>query len=110
MTAQQTPHVLPDVTAAIINNGIAGQAGLNPGEDPIYRELGEDESVFPYVNIIAARAEDKDNKVYQKIIEAYHSEEIEKAISEDTNGGQVLSVLSDDELQTTFKELKEISK
>lgn len=106
MVAQQTPHVLPDVTAAVINNGVAGQAGLSPGEDPIFRELGEDDSVFPYVNIIAARAEDKDNETYKKIIEAYHTEEVEKAITEDTKGGQKLVILSDDQLKTTFEDLK----
>lgn len=110
MTAQQTPHVLPDVVAAIINNGIAGQAGLNPGEDPIYREVAEDENAYPYVNIIAARAEDKDNEVYKKIIELYHTEEIEKAISEDTNGGQFMTILTDEELQKSFEDLKVISK
>lgn len=110
MTAQQTPHVLPDVVAAIINNGIAGQAGLNPGEDPIYREVAEDENAYPYVNIIAARAEDKDNEVYQKIIELYHTEEIEKAIQADTNGGQLMTILTDEELQKSFEDLKAISK
>lgn len=110
MTAQQTPQVLPDVVAAVINNGIAGQAGLNPGEDPIYRELAEDESVYPYVNIIAARAEDKDHEVYQKIIELYHTEEIEKAIKDDTNGGQLMTILTDEALQKTFEDLKVQSK
>lgn len=110
MTAQQTPHVLPDVVAAIINNGIAGQAGLNPGEDPIYHEVAEDENAYPYVNIIAARAEDKDNEVYKKIIELYHTEEIEKAISEDTNGGQFMTILTDEQLQKSFEDLKVISK
>ena len=38
MAAQQTPRVLPDVTASIINNGVAGQAGFSPGEDPIFKE------------------------------------------------------------------------
>ncbi|MEO4051965.1 MetQ/NlpA family ABC transporter substrate-binding protein [Solibacillus sp. CAU 1738] len=106
MVAQQTPHVLPDVAAAVINNGIAGQAGLSPGEDPIYRELAEDDSVFPYVNIIAARAEDIDNATYKKIIELYHSEEIEKVITEDTNGGSKLVILTDEQLKTTFEDLK----
>src|SRR6185312_4915718 len=62
MTAQQTPRVLPDVTAAIINNGVAGQAGFSPGEDPIFRESGDDESIYPYVNLIAASGKEKDNQ------------------------------------------------
>lgn len=106
MVAQQTPHVLPDVTAAVINNGVAGQAGLSPGDDPIYRELAEDDNVFPYVNIIAARAEDKENETYKKIIEAYYTEEVEKAITEDTKGGQKLVILTEEQLQTTFEDLK----
>ena len=106
MTAQQTPHVLPDVVAAVINNGIAAQAGLNPGEDPIFQESAENESAYPYVNIIAGRAEDKDNEVYKKIVEAYHSVEVEKAIEEEYKGGQFMTVLSDEELQKTFEDLK----
>src|SRR5699024_7347272 len=69
MTAQQTPRVLPDVTAAVINNGIAGQAGFSPAEDPIFRESGDDESIYPYINLIAVKEEEKDNEVYQKIVE-----------------------------------------
>lgn len=110
MTAQQTPQVLPDVVAAIINNGIAAQAGLNPGEDPIFQESAENESAYPYVNIIAARAEDKDNEVYKKIVELYHTEEVKKAIDEEFKGGQFMTVLTDEELQKTFEDLKALSK
>ena len=31
--AQQTPRVLKDVAASVINNGVAGQAGLDPAKD-----------------------------------------------------------------------------
>ena len=110
MTAQQTPQVLPDVVAAIINNGIAAQAGLNPGEDPIFQESAENESAYPYINIIAARAEDKDNEIYKRIVELYHTEEVEKAINEEFKGGQFMTVLTDEELQKTFEDLKVISK
>ena len=110
MTAQQTPQVLPDVIAAVINNGIAAQAGLNPGKDPIFQESAESESAYPYVNIIAARAEDKDNEVYQKIVELYHTEEVRKAIDEEFKGGQFMTVLTDEELEKTFEDLKAISK
>ncbi len=62
MVAQQTPRVLPDVAASIINNGIAGQAGFSPGEDPIYKESSEEDSSHPYVNIIAANQKTKITK------------------------------------------------
>lgn len=107
MVAQQTPRVLPDVAAAIINNGIAGQAGFSPGEDPIYKESSDEDSSHPYVNIIAAKAEDKDNKTFKRLVELYQEEDIEKAIEEDTKGGSYLVKLSQDELDEAFAKFAE---
>lgn len=106
MTAQQTPRVLPDVTASVINNGVAGQAGFEPANDSIYRESGEDESVYPYANLIAAREEDKDNEVYKRIVELYQEEDIGKILEEDTNGGSFLMSLTDEEIEEVFTDLK----
>lgn len=106
MTAQQTPRVLPDVAASVINNGIAGQAGFEPAEDAIFRESADDENIYPYVNLIAARAEDKDNEVYKRIVELYQEPDIEQAILDDTNGGSVLVVLSDEDIEQLFEDLK----
>jgi D-methionine transport system substrate-binding protein len=105
MVAQQTPRVLPDVTAAIINNGVAGQAGFSPGEDPIFKESGDNESTYPYVNIIAARAKDKNNETFKRIVELYQEDDIKNAVTEDTKGGSFLVVLSQEELNKTFKNL-----
>ncbi|WP_210471402.1 MetQ/NlpA family ABC transporter substrate-binding protein [Sporosarcina sp. 6E9] len=105
MVAQQTPRVLPDVTAAIINNGIAGQAGFSPGEDPIFRETGDDESIHPYVNIIAASAKEKDNKTFKRIVELYQEEDIAQAVEEDTKGGSYLINLTQDEIDKVFEGL-----
>ncbi|PAV31659.1 methionine ABC transporter substrate-binding protein [Virgibacillus profundi] len=106
MTAQQTPRVLPDVTASVINNGVAGQAGFSPGEDPIFIEDANGEATHPYVNIIAARAEDKDNETYKRIVELYQEKDIEQAIKEDTNGGSFLVKLTQEELDKAFEQLK----
>lgn len=106
MTAQQTPRVLPDVAASVINNGVAGQAGFSPAEDPIFRESADDESIYPYVNLIAAKAEDKDNEVYKRIIELYQESDVEEAIAEDTNGGSILINLTDEEIEKVFNDLK----
>ncbi|MCM3087922.1 MetQ/NlpA family ABC transporter substrate-binding protein [Bhargavaea ginsengi] len=106
MTAQQTPRVLPDVAASVINNGVAGQAGFSPKEDAIFVEDETDENVHPYVNIIAARGEDKDNETYKRIAELYQEEDIAEAIKEDTNDGSILVELSQEELDKAFEELK----
>lgn len=106
MTAQQTPRVLPDVDASVINNGVAGQAGFSPKEDAIFVEDETDENVHPYVNIIAARGEDKENETYKRIAELYQEEDIAEAIKEDTNDGSILVELSQDELDKAFEELK----
>ncbi|MBE1553348.1 MetQ/NlpA family ABC transporter substrate-binding protein [Sporosarcina limicola] len=106
MSAQQTPRVLPDVAASIINNGVAGQAGFSPGEDPILKEKDADESIHPYINIIAARAEDKDNKTYKRIVELYQEADIEKVIKDDTNGGSYLVKLTQDQLDAAFADLQ----
>ncbi|WP_399630000.1 MetQ/NlpA family ABC transporter substrate-binding protein [Sporosarcina sp. SG10008] len=106
MVAQQTPRILPDVTAAIINNGIAGQAGFSPGEDPLFRESSDDESIYPYVNLIVASGKEKNNKTFKRIVELYQEEDIEKAIEEDTKGGSYLIKLTQEEIDTVFEDLK----
>lgn len=105
IVAQQTPRVLPDVAASVINNGVAGQAGFDPVNDPIYVEDGNDPNTLPYVNIFAARAEDKDNEIYQKLVELYHEEEVVKAVQADTNGGSMVVELSKEELLEQFSGL-----
>lgn len=105
IVAQQTPRVLPDVAASVINNGVAGQAGFDPVKDPIYLEDSSDENTLPYVNIFAARSADKNNEIYQRIIELYHEEDVKKAVEADTNGGSVVVDISKKELLKVYKGL-----
>lgn len=77
VVAAQTPRVLPDVAASIINNGVAVEAGLVPVDDSIYIEGAESK---PYINIIAAQEKDKDNKTYKKIVELYQKDDVAEHI------------------------------
>lgn len=86
LAAGQTPRVLPDVDASIINNGIAVDAGLYPLEDAIFHE---DETATPYINIIASTEDDKDNETYLKIAEIYQSDKVKELIIEDSNGNSI---------------------
>ncbi|WP_061809601.1 MetQ/NlpA family ABC transporter substrate-binding protein [Rossellomorea vietnamensis] len=77
VVAAQTPRVLPDVAASIINNGVAVEAGLVPVDDSIYIEGAESK---PFINIIAAQEKDKDNKTYKKIVELYQEDDVAEHI------------------------------
>ncbi|GGG25779.1 lipoprotein [Lysinibacillus alkalisoli] len=107
MVAQQTPRALEDVTLSIINNGIAGQAGFDPLKDPIYLEDAESEEAQPYVNIFAAKAADKDNKVLQRIVELYHDQAVIDEVQKETAGGSIVVERTGAELEKVLKDLQE---
>lgn len=77
-----------EVTAAFINGGNAFTAGLNPNKDTIYVEEIDmnSEEINRLKNLIAARTADVDNEVYQKIVEAYHTDEVAKTLEDAYDG------------------------
>lgn len=88
LEASQTARALQDVAASVINSGMAVDAGFVPTTDAIYLEPVDDTS-RPYVNIIAARKEDTDNEVYQKVVAAYQTDETIKVIEETSKGSSI---------------------
>lgn len=80
-------RTLEDVDIAVINSGFAVDAGLLPTEDSIYLEQINEDSK-PYINIFAVRQEDKDNKMYKKVIELYQTDEVEEIINRIYKGSQ----------------------
>ena len=85
--ASNLPSLLPDVAAAVINGNHAHDYGLVPAEDAIFAESVEFlEEDNPYINIIVARTEDKDNEIYLKVVEAYNRENVAKVINEAFGG------------------------
>lgn len=86
VVAAQTPRALPDVSASVINNGIANDAGLNPTKDSIYHE---DETASDYINIIAVNSEDKDDETLNRIAELYQSEDTKEFIEKEYEGNYI---------------------
>ena len=72
LDASLTTTSLPDVAAAIVNNEFVGKAGLS-FSDAIAQDDPADSKSVPYANVFAARAEDKDNATYQKLVEIYQT-------------------------------------
>lgn len=78
LDAAQLPRTLQDVTAAVINTNFAVEADMIPARDAIIIE-GSDS---PYVNVVAARAADKDKPEIKALVKAVNSPEVKKFIQE----------------------------
>ena len=87
LESNQTARALQDVTASVINSGMAVDAGFIPSEDAVFLEPVTEDSK-PYYNVIAALAEDVDNEAFQTIVDYYQSEGTAKVIEESSKGSQ----------------------
>ncbi|WP_300755132.1 MetQ/NlpA family ABC transporter substrate-binding protein [uncultured Brachyspira sp.] len=81
--------LLPDVACAVINCNFALNFGLNPDKDSIYKDNPTNYADKNYINLIAVRAEDKDNEIYKKIVNAYQSDEVKEIYSNDFKGAYI---------------------
>ena len=93
------PRVMEDVAASVINNGVSLEAGLTLKDAIIH----ESQTAKPYINVIAARDQDKDKEIFQKIVEIYQSDETAAFIEETYQGNYLPINISLEEL-STFKE------
>lgn len=89
LVATQIPRSIQDVAVAVINNGVAVDAGYSPLKDSIYIEDTKKDSVKNYYNIIAIRSKDKDNAALKKFLEVYQSDETKKVIEDTTKGSSI---------------------
>lgn len=87
LDATQTPRTLTNVAAAIVNNGIAIDAKLDPNKAIAIEKVNKESK--PYINIIAANKEDADNAVYKKIVKAYQTNEIKDALKKFYKGSTI---------------------
>ncbi|MGE5552927.1 MAG: MetQ/NlpA family ABC transporter substrate-binding protein [Betaproteobacteria bacterium] len=85
LEAAQLPRALQDLDAAVINGNYAIQAGFNPVKQALFLENEES----PYVNVLAVRVADKDNKNLRALAAALRSKEVKEFISQKYQGAVV---------------------
>lgn len=86
--AGTSARMLEDVELASINAVFAVDAGFEPKKDAIYLE-GLNETTKPYINVIVVKTEDKDNPIYNRIVEIYRTDEVKEIIDRIYKGAQV---------------------
>ena len=104
--AAQTVAVLDSVDASIVNNGFAMDAGLDPAK-ALFSDDPRSDAAEPYINIVAARAEDKDNPTYRKVVELFHHPEVQEALKAESRGTSVPVQRSQEELEDILVKLSD---
>lgn len=105
--ADLTPTSLDDVAAAIINNDFVEKAGLK-FDDALAKDDPTDPKAFPYVNIFAVRAADKDDPTYAKLVDIYQStQSILDGVDEVSGHTAQFVKVSPAELQQSLKETED---
>ncbi|AWK13460.1 MetQ/NlpA family lipoprotein [Candidatus Fukatsuia symbiotica] len=87
LEAPQLPRSLDDqqIALAVINSTYASQINLTPAKDGLFVE----DKDSPYVNLIVARADNKEAENVKKFVQAYQSDEVFTAANKIFNGGAV---------------------
>ncbi len=95
LESTQIARSIADVDYAVINNGVAVDAGYTPTTDAVFIEP---ETSTDYINIIAASADEADNEVYQEICRVYQTEQNAQLITEDSEGSSIPTFVSLEEI------------
>ncbi|MDW7613824.1 MetQ/NlpA family ABC transporter substrate-binding protein [Peribacillus simplex] len=94
VAAGNTPRLLDDADASAINNNFAVEAGLTL-KDSLFHES---KTAKPYINIIAVKKGNADRPELKKLVELYHSKEVEAFIKKTFKGNTIPAYVSVDEL------------
>ncbi len=87
LEAPQLTRALDDqnVAIAIINSNFSAQVGLMANRDGLFVEDKES----PYMNLIVARMDNKDENKVKKFVKAFQSPEVAKAAEDEFKGGAI---------------------
>lgn len=104
--AATTTAVYGSGKPAIINNSFLDRAGIDPNT-AVFEDDPESEEAEPYINAFVVRAEDKDREDVQKLVELWHSPEVQAAVEEDSKGTSISVERSAEDLQAILARLEE---
>lgn len=78
LAADQTARSLDNVDAAVVNTNYAQAAGLNYKSAIFVEPINKDSK--QWVNIIAVKGSEKNNKIYKDVVRAYQTEKTKREI------------------------------
>ncbi|WP_130838003.1 MetQ/NlpA family ABC transporter substrate-binding protein [Lachnoclostridium sp. Marseille-P6806] len=87
--AAQVPHLIGEVSYAVMNGNYALAAGYTVSGDALAYESSESEAAKTYVNVIAVKEGNENNEAVKKLVEVLKSDEIRQFINDNYNGNVI---------------------
>ena len=110
LEASVTATSLPDVSAAVVNNDFVEKAGLK-FSDALITDDPTNPATLPYVNFFAARAEDKDNATYKKLVKIFQdTKSVQDGLLKVSGNSAVLQTTPATELQDLLAKVEKETK
>lgn len=103
--AASAPAAYGEGKPAIINNTFLERSGIDAKTAVIQDDPASTEAE-PYINVMVTTKENKDNPRWAQLIELWHTDEVQKALAEDSKGTSVEVKRSPEELQAILDRLE----
>ncbi|MBS9335351.1 MetQ/NlpA family ABC transporter substrate-binding protein [Fructobacillus sp. M1-13] len=78
ISADQTARTLGDAKGVVVNGNYATAAGLSLKDSIFTEPLNKDAKLW--INVIAARSSDKQNKLYKEVVKSFQTKEVKQVI------------------------------
>lgn len=86
--AAQTVTSLSSTAGAVVNNNFALDGHLDPTK-ALYSDNPRSATAEPYINVIVARAADKNNPTYAEVVKLYQDPRVQKLVVAESKGTSV---------------------
>ncbi|GGG75426.1 MetQ/NlpA family ABC transporter substrate-binding protein [Corynebacterium pelargi] len=107
--AAQTSTAYFEGKPAIINNTFLDRAGIDP-KTAVLQDDPSDPSTEPFINVLVTTKDNVDNENLKKLVELWHTPEVQQAVEEDSKGTSVSVDRSQEDLQKILDRLEEQNK
>ncbi len=91
LAAEQIPHNLGDVEAAVINGNYALESGLNPATDSLIIESATSDESYKYINYLVVKQGNEESPKTRALIAAFSSQDVVNFINEKYPGSVIPS-------------------
>ena len=91
LAAEQIPHNLADVDAAVINGNYALESGLNPATDSLVIESATSDESYKYINYLVVKQGNEDSLKTRALIAAFSNQDVVDFINEKYPGSVIPS-------------------